>query len=167
MAEGHAGAHETRDTPPRVPIYAMIATVATLFVGVAVVSTIMATVWQRAPPEPSPFAGEDQAPPTAPRLQPAPWEDMELLRSAMERRLNSVGWLDREADVVHMPIERAMNLIAQRGLPSAQSSGGAASGSRSGSSSAHEPARALSSASGDGGGQGGNRGPAPPEAGFR
>jgi len=81
---------------------------------------------------------------------------MNRLRSAMARRLNSVGWLDGEADVVHMPIERAMKPSAQRGLPSAQSSGGASSGSRSGSRSAHEPARARSSASGNGGGHGGN-----------
>ena len=34
-----------------------------------------------------------------------------------EERLNSYGWIDEKSGVVHIPIERAMQLIAQRGLP--------------------------------------------------
>jgi len=34
-----------------------------------------------------------------------------------EERLNSYGWVDEKSGVVHIPIERAMQLIAQRGLP--------------------------------------------------
>lgn len=31
------------------------------------------------------------------------------------RRLGGAGWVDRDAGVVHIPIEQAMDLIAQRG----------------------------------------------------
>jgi hypothetical protein len=34
-----------------------------------------------------------------------------------ENQLNSYGWVDEKAGVAHIPIERAMELIAQRGLP--------------------------------------------------
>jgi hypothetical protein len=34
-----------------------------------------------------------------------------------EETLNSYGWVDQKAGVVHIPIEHAMELVAQRGLP--------------------------------------------------
>jgi len=34
-----------------------------------------------------------------------------------EQTLDSYGWVDQKAGVVRIPIERAMGLIAQRGLP--------------------------------------------------
>jgi len=34
-----------------------------------------------------------------------------------ENRLNSYGWVDEKAGVAHIPIERAMELIVQRGMP--------------------------------------------------
>jgi len=38
-----------------------------------------------------------------------------LLRQ--EDQLNSYGWVDKDAGVAHIPIDRAMDLIVQRGLP--------------------------------------------------
>ena len=34
-----------------------------------------------------------------------------------EDQLNSYGWVDKEGGVAHIPIERAMQLIVERGLP--------------------------------------------------
>src|SRR5271154_1737360 len=34
-----------------------------------------------------------------------------------ENQLNSYGWVDEKAGVAHIPIQNAMDLIAQRGLP--------------------------------------------------
>jgi hypothetical protein len=34
-----------------------------------------------------------------------------------EKQLNSYGWVDEKAGVAHIPIEHAMELVAQRGLP--------------------------------------------------
>ncbi len=39
------------------------------------------------------------------------------LRSKEEKTLYSYGWVDEKAGTVHIPIERAMDLIVQRGLP--------------------------------------------------
>jgi hypothetical protein len=46
-------------------------------------------------------------------------EGVELRKDLIkqEEQLNSYGWVDKKAGVAHIPIERAMELIAQRGLP--------------------------------------------------
>jgi len=53
----------------------------------------------------------------APRLQVAPHVDLAALRSREEAELNGYGWVDRKAGAVRIPIDRAMDLIVQRGLP--------------------------------------------------
>jgi len=62
------------------------------------------------------LAEERQMPP-APRLQLDPPRDLDEHRRRMTRHATSYGWLDEEAGVVHIPVERAMELVAQRGLP--------------------------------------------------
>lgn len=52
-----------------------------------------------------------------PRLQMKPEVDLATLRTNEDDQLNHYGWIDRKAGVVRLPIERAMDLIAQRGLP--------------------------------------------------
>jgi hypothetical protein len=55
--------------------------------------------------------------PPEPRLQPAPIEDLRELRANEDSILNTYGWVDRNAGVVRVPVERAMELLAERGLP--------------------------------------------------
>ena len=64
----------------------------------------------------SPLAGAHEIPPT-PRLQVTPQADLEQMRRAEDAVLNSYGWVDRKAGTVRIPIDRAMELLAQRGLP--------------------------------------------------
>jgi hypothetical protein len=52
-----------------------------------------------------------------PRLEDNERTEINDTRYAEEQRLNSSGWVDQSAGVAHIPIERAMQLIAQRGLP--------------------------------------------------
>jgi len=52
-----------------------------------------------------------------PRLETDERTQLDSIRLAEEQKLNSYGWVDRKAGTVHIPIERAMELIAQRGLP--------------------------------------------------
>jgi hypothetical protein len=64
---------------------------------------------------------QDRLPPP-PRLQIHGTRDWQEFRSAEERQLTTYGWMDRSTGVVHIPIELAMDRIAQRGvapLPSA------------------------------------------------
>ena len=53
----------------------------------------------------------------APRLQSDPASDLAKFEATENARLNSYGWVDKNAGIIRLPIERAMDLIAQRGLP--------------------------------------------------
>ncbi|OLC96545.1 MAG: hypothetical protein AUH86_09440 [Acidobacteria bacterium 13_1_40CM_4_58_4] len=52
-----------------------------------------------------------------PRLEINERTQLNGFRLDEEKKLNSYGWVDQKAGVVHIPIERAMQIVAQRGLP--------------------------------------------------
>jgi hypothetical protein len=47
----------------------------------------------------------------------APVPTLREFRAAEEAQLGSYGWIDRGAGVVRLPIDRAMDLLLERGLP--------------------------------------------------
>ena len=55
--------------------------------------------------------------PPEPRLQPVPPVDLATLRAEEERILRGYAWVDRGNGVVSIPIDRAMQLVVERGLP--------------------------------------------------
>ena len=55
--------------------------------------------------------------PPEPRLQPDPVADNNDMRALEQQRLNSYGWVDQSAGTAHIPIDRAIDLVAQRGIP--------------------------------------------------
>jgi hypothetical protein len=59
---------------------------------------------------------EDRVPPE-PRLQTDPRQDMSDLRAKEDEWLGSYGWVDRNADIVRIPVDAAMKLTLERGLP--------------------------------------------------
>jgi hypothetical protein len=56
--------------------------------------------------------------PPEPRLQSDPASDLERFQKQQDAILNSYGWVDEKAGIARIPIERAMDLIAEHGLPS-------------------------------------------------
>jgi len=58
-----------------------------------------------------------------PRLEKSERLEINAFRLREERVLDSYGWVDQKAGVVRIPIERAMQLIAQRGLPTTPKAG--------------------------------------------
>lgn len=58
-----------------------------------------------------------------PREQISPRLDLQALRAREEAELNSYGWVDKKAGVVRIPIERAMELLSQRGSPGSANAG--------------------------------------------
>jgi len=58
---------------------------------------------------------EDTVPP-APRLQVQPVRHWKDFHTAEVDRLATYGWMDRTSGVVHIPIERAIDLVAERGV---------------------------------------------------
>jgi hypothetical protein len=55
--------------------------------------------------------------PPEPRLQTNPREDLRELRAKEDELLGSYGWVDKNAGVVRIPIDAAMKLTLERGLP--------------------------------------------------
>jgi hypothetical protein len=55
--------------------------------------------------------------PPAPRLQGNPALDRIRDQERQLKELNRYGWVDRPAGIVHIPIDRAIDLLAERGLP--------------------------------------------------
>ena len=53
----------------------------------------------------------------SPRLQIDPAGDLAELRKIEAARLSSYAWVDRNGRIARIPIERAMDILAQRGLP--------------------------------------------------
>ena len=58
-----------------------------------------------------------------PRLEKNERLEINDFRLNEEQRLNSYGWVDQKAGTVHIPIDRAMELLAQQGLPTTPKAG--------------------------------------------
>jgi len=56
--------------------------------------------------------------PPAPQLEETPILDLARERAAEDQLLNSYGWVDRQSGTVRIPIDRAIDLLAERGLRS-------------------------------------------------
>lgn len=62
-------------------------------------------------------AGQERRVPPEPRLQTNPRDDLRALREAEDVILGGYAWVDKDKGVVRIPIDRAMQLTVQRGLP--------------------------------------------------
>lgn len=109
--------HETEDLGFRV-LVVLVAGIG-LLVGV----TLLLMAWLfgllearqgRLDVSPSPLAEERQLPPE-PVLEVAPGEELRRLRATEEALLQQYAWVDPEAGIVRIPIDRAMELLAEEG----------------------------------------------------
>src|SRR5262245_28827320 len=100
--------HEARDADVRV-IFAVGGGLAAVTLLVIVVLYFQVeALWphrRREVPPPPPVASALPEAPPEPRLQTEPALDLRALRAAEDARLHGTGWVDREAGVVHIPIE--------------------------------------------------------------
>ncbi len=65
------------------------------------------------PPPPVLPEARVQGLPPEPRLQTSPEEDLRILRRQEDEILNGYGWIDQDAGVARVPIERAMEMMAE------------------------------------------------------
>jgi hypothetical protein len=101
--------HEASDADPRL--------VASLAAGTAVFLLLTPFVLSLCYPGAKRFEVSATQPMSAPRLQVDPPRDLAAFREAEDRHLAGYGWVDRDHNIVRMPIERALSLVEQRGLP--------------------------------------------------
>ncbi|HXW14707.1 MAG TPA: hypothetical protein VEN79_09380 [Terriglobia bacterium] len=67
-------------------------------------------------PPASPFEDVRTLPPE-PRLQITAPLDLKDYRAGQEKMLQSYGWVDSHAGIVKIPVDRAMDLLLQKGYP--------------------------------------------------
>lgn len=124
--------HESRDT--NLPSLALFG--GAIVVTVAIVMLFcwwLFRIYTRAQPlgpAATPFASSRPLPPE-PRLQPKPENDLQNYLEDQHTELNSYAWVDHSQGIVRIPIERAMRLLLQQGLPVRPSSQAAHAGANS------------------------------------
>jgi hypothetical protein len=64
-----------------------------------------------------PMAAGLTRPAPTPSLQTQPFKDIYTLREDEAKQLKSYGWVDKDGGVARIPVDRAMELLLQRGFP--------------------------------------------------
>jgi hypothetical protein len=67
-------------------------------------------------PAVSPLERSEVVPPE-PRLNPRPAQQLVAIHRREDGVLQSYGWVDRETGIAHIPIDKAMAILAERGWP--------------------------------------------------
>lgn len=124
--------HEIRDLSTRVVVVSAVSLVVAAIVIHVAVWLLFLFYGQRqeaAYPRQYPMAEVGNPPePPAPRLQTQPREELKNMRAEEERFLNSYGWADKGTGALHIPIDRAMRLLLEQGLPARATQGQPADG---------------------------------------
>jgi hypothetical protein len=68
--------------------------------------------------------GQHREPP-APHLQNQPFKDIYMLRQGEAEKLTSYGWVDKDGGIARLPIDRAMEVMLEKGFPSRTEGGNA------------------------------------------
>jgi hypothetical protein len=116
--ESSSRGYEITDVRPRPLIFSA------LLLALAVALVCVFLIWffgllegsaKRHDPQLSPLIGAQSPPP--PRLQTDPSNDLDRMRAAEDRALTGYRWIDKERGVVQLPVDRAMDLLLEEGLP--------------------------------------------------
>jgi hypothetical protein len=97
-------------------VYLVLATTL-VAVGIIYLTDGLVTMEVKGDPAPAPLAEPPGRLPPEPRLQALPLADIHAQRREEQQVLTSYGWVDEKSGTVRIPIEEAMRLLAERGLP--------------------------------------------------
>lgn len=117
--ESHAAhAHEGTDVNLRPVLFAGLGLVMVLLLAAVAMFGLfdilkVENAEHSAPANPL-VAAEGPRLPPQPRLQTHPIKDLQELRKSENDLLTSYGWTDKNAGTVHIPIARAMEILAAR-----------------------------------------------------
>jgi len=117
---GSSPGYELRDVNVRLFAAFLTALSALTIVALLVIwgfTKFMASRDRRSQPPISPLASSLPQESPEPRLQVRPSTDLQRMRLSEEEVLNSYAWIDEKGGIVRIPINRAMDLLAERGLP--------------------------------------------------
>lgn len=111
--------HENRDAK----VGAIVWTLAGLAVGAAIACAVVYGIFwylashplATAPPNPL-AANERQIPPT-PRIEVHPAMELDELHVYEDKLLETYGWTDKDKGIVRIPLDRAKELMLEKGFP--------------------------------------------------
>jgi len=112
--------HETRDVNARALALIVLGGCvgATLvFLAMAALFGVYRAAEDSADSPPSPLMTPESTRPAEPHLEVDTARSLQALRQAQQERLQSYGWVDRKAETVRVPLERAIDRIVEHGLP--------------------------------------------------
>jgi hypothetical protein len=122
-AEDLAAGHERSDMQARVVLLGAAGLGLILAVLLVAVTALEALVTGVPPTIGRPadlIQGLQAAPqptPAPPELEAYPGESLDPYMAAEQQKLSTYRWVDRQSGVVAIPIDRAIDLVAQQGLP--------------------------------------------------
>lgn len=127
-AEPHTAPHDAPTDRDGVDVGAVLRFAGGLMISALVIYVLIWLMFRvladqnatRTAPEFPMAAGQEHRLPPEPRLQTNPRQDLRDLRDAEDTILSTYGWTDRNAGAVRIPIDEAMKLTVQRGLPARQ-----------------------------------------------
>lgn len=114
MTEQQTAPYERRDVNPKW----LSITVLIVIVGIAFCLWLASVVLGFG--RPALLSGPPGAIPAtvpSPQLRSDPGQDLAEYQREKRQRLSSAGWVDREASIVHIPIQQAMEQVAEHGPP--------------------------------------------------
>lgn len=125
MTDHHRPQHEPAEFDAEIHVKAIFGVLAGLallvavsFAGMGALSRFMKARSIARDPEPLPVAEANQPRPR-PRaaLQADPTADMVKYAKEEEAAISSYAWVDRANGIAQIPVERALEIVAERGLP--------------------------------------------------
>jgi hypothetical protein len=114
--------HELSDADPSPILKFLVFLVAATIVAAVIVVFFYNYLERREAAEktaryPMSLIGTERPMPPPPRLQTYPFQDIKELRQTEAPLLDQYEWVDKNAGTVRIPIARAIELLAERGLP--------------------------------------------------
>jgi hypothetical protein len=80
-------------------------------------SALKKDIAERQPPPPVLAGARTQPLPPAPRLEENPPKDLAELRARENAVLESYAWVDKQKGTAQIPVDRAIDILSERGLP--------------------------------------------------
>jgi hypothetical protein len=113
---GQGSGYEVRDTQVPTLFWLLAVLLGSTLVVVLLMKALynhFETMEERRQGVPSTLAGTRSNVPPEPRLQSAPFDDLKRMRAEEDEALTTYGWVDKQAGIVRIPIERALDIAAQ------------------------------------------------------
>ncbi len=109
-------AYEPRDLSPRRIAWLAGGLFAAILLSAAIIAGLFAA-FPRPQPAPAAVAARPGTPLAEPRLEVKEGSGRPAIDQAARAHLQGYGWIDQASGRVHIPIERAMQLLVEHGWP--------------------------------------------------